>query len=116
MDLLLDNEGDLSLSIDDLQLTSDIGAKIQHLSQRLKTFLGEWFLDLRIGVAYFQQIMIKNPNPGVVDTILKREIFNTSGIKELTEFDIDVAANREMTLSFRAIADEGEIDFSEVIP
>jgi hypothetical protein len=116
MDLKQDSDGDIFLNVDDLELTSGLDAKSQHLTQRLRTFLGEWFLDLRRGVAYFQQIMIKNPNPAIVDSVLKKEIINTPGIIQLTSFDLDIATNRELTLSFRALAEEGEINFSEVIP
>lgn len=116
MDIKLDSDGDIFLNVNDLELTLGIEAKAQHLTQRLRTFLGEWFLDLRIGVAYFQQIMIKNPNPAIVDSIFKKEILNTPGILELTSFNLDIATNRELTLSFRAITEEGEINFSEVIP
>jgi hypothetical protein len=116
MDIKQDSDGDIFLNVNDLELTSGIEAKAQHLTQRLRTFLAEWFLDLRIGVAYFQQIMIKNPNPAIVDSVLKKEILNTPGILQLTSFDLDIATNRELTLSFRAITSEGEIDFSEVIP
>ncbi|MCK5610311.1 hypothetical protein KAR91_51035 [Candidatus Pacearchaeota archaeon] len=115
-DIKQDSDGDIFLNVDDLELTSGINAKIQHLRQRLRTFLGEWFLDLRIGVAYFQQIMIKNPNPAVVDSILKKEIINTPGILQLTFFDLNVSRDRLLTLSFRALTQEGEVNFSEVIP
>lgn len=115
-DIKLDSDGDIFLNINDLELTSGLEAKAQHLAQRLNTFLGEWFLDLRVGVAYFQQILIKNPNSAIVDSVLKKEILNTPGILELTSFDLDIATNRELTLSFRAITEEGEINFSEVVP
>lgn len=115
-DIKQDSEGDIFLNVDDLELTSGIDAKIQHLRQRLRTFLGEWFLDLRVGVAYFQQILIKNPNPAVVDSILKKEIINTPGILQLTFFDLNIGTDRTLTLSFRAITQEGEVNFTEVIP
>jgi hypothetical protein len=116
MDIKQDDDGDLFLNVDDLELTSGLDAKVQHLNQRLRTFLAEWFLDLRVGVAYFQQILLKNPNPAVVDSVLKKEIVNTPGVLQLTFFDLDIASNRELTLSFRALTSEGEINFSEVIP
>jgi hypothetical protein len=115
-DITLDSDGDVFVDINDLVLTSGIGAKIQHTKQRLRTFLGEWFLDLRAGVAYFQQILVKNPNPAVVDSIFKKTIINTPGTQQLTFFDIDIGTDRQLTLSFKAITEEGEVNFSEVIP
>ncbi len=115
-DIKLDSEDDAFLNVNDLELTSGIDAKIQHMKQRLRTFLGEWFLDLRVGVAYFQQIMVKNPNPAVVDSIFKKTIINTPGTQQLTLFDLGIGTDRQLTLSFKAITEEGEVNFSEVIP
>ncbi len=116
MDMKLDSEGDLFIGGDDIVLTFGIDGIAQHLTQRLRTFLGEWFLDLRIGVAYFQQILLKNPNPAMVDSIFKKEILNTPGVLELTFFDLDIGTDRTLTLSFRTITQEGEINFSEIVP
>lgn len=115
-DLLL-IDGDVAVVGNDLALTTGSEAVQQHLSQRLKTFLSEWFLDKRIGIAYLEQILIKNPDPVVVDSILKKEIVTTPGILELTQFILDFdPSSREMTLTFSARTSDGVINFSEVIP
>ena len=108
--------GDIELDGVDLGLTTGTEAIQQHLSQRLKTFLEEWFLDKRVGIAYLQQILKKNPDPVVVDSILKRQIVNTPGVRELTRFVIDISSARLMTLTFSARTTDGVINFSEVIP
>lgn len=109
-------DGDIEIEGNDLVLTTGTEAIQQHLSQRMKTFLEEWFLDKRIGIAYLQQILKKNPDPVVVDSILKREIINTPGIKELTRFVLDISSSRELLLNFSARTSDGVINFSEVIP
>ena len=109
-------DGDIELEGNDFVLTTGTEAIQQHLSQRLKTFLEEWFLDKRIGIAYLQQILKKNPDPVVVDSILKKEIINTPGVVELTRFVIDVSSSRVMTLNFSAKTSDGVINFSEAIP
>lgn len=119
MDLLLDNTTwDLVTDATDLQLVDDAEAIRQHLIQRLKTFMGEWFLDLRIGIAYRQQVMVKNPDPIVLDSLFKAEIIATPGIVELTEFGLAMDARlRQLQLTFKAVADTGAvISFNEVIP
>jgi len=115
-DIRLSTQGDIELVNGDLSLTQGADAIVQHLKQRLKTFLGEWFLDNRVGIPYFQQILIKNPDPLVLDTIFKSVVLNTPGVQELIEFDIDLeVATRIMTLTFRARTIDGEIDFSQVL-
>lgn len=108
--------GDAILDEGNFELNSGIDAVRQHLKQRLQTFLGEWFLDNRVGVPYYEHILIKNPNPSVLDTVFKSVILNTPGILELIEFDIDLdEATRQMTLVFKANTVDGEIDFSQVL-
>lgn len=75
----------------------------QNLKQRLRYFLGEWFLDQRNGIPYFEQILIKNFNPNIVDAIFKNTVLATPGIIELTSFLIDFDSKlRKMSLSFKA--------------
>ena len=104
----------------DLRLVTDADAIRQHLMQRLKTFMGEWFLDLRIGVPYLQHVMVKNPSPVVLDSVFKAEIINTPGVTELLAFDLRIdAAARQLQVDFkvRVAGDYGEIiSISEVIP
>lgn len=118
MDVLIDSiTGDISVN-SDLSLTEGTQAIEQHLRQRLQTFFQEWFLDKRIGIPYFEQVLVKNPDFVVVDSIFKREIIDTPGIEELVQFDFNFDKSlRELTLSFKARTIEGSvINFSEVIP
>ena len=116
-DLALDTDGDLLITGNDLSLTTGIDAVKQHLSQRLKTFYQECFLDTSAGIPYFQQILIKNANPQVIDSIFKRVIINTPGVTQLLEFSLEFQrTTRELFLSFRAQSTDGIIDFSEAIP
>lgn len=118
-DLTIDQDtGDLFLDETDLTLTSGQEAIRQHLSQRLRTFVGEWFLDLTEGIPYFQHILKKRPDPVIVDSVFKKEIIDTPGIKKLLDFDLDLdASTRVLTLTFRAETIEGSvIDFSEEVP
>ncbi|MEW5803904.1 MAG: hypothetical protein AB1847_17555 [bacterium] len=115
-DLALDTEGDILIQKGDLVLISGIDAIRQHLSQKIKTFYGEWFLHMAIGVPYFQQVFVKNPNLQVIDSIFKREIINTPGIVQLLEFNLNInSSTRVLNLVFKARTDEGIIDFNEVV-
>lgn len=118
MDILLDSDtGDIFLPGSDLILTSGQEAIEQHLRQRLQTFFGEWFLDGRIGVPYFQQILKKNPDLTVVDSLLKKEIIDTQGIEELTQFSANLnKSTRKLEINFEVRTIEGDvITFNEVI-
>lgn len=108
---------DIELVGNDFVLTEGIDAISQHLSQRLKTFLNEWFLDNRIGVPYFEHVLKKNFDPVIVDTVFKKEIINTPGVLELLSFSADLDnATRTLQIAFKARTSEGIIDFSEELP
>jgi len=116
-DIKLNTAGDIDISEPDLQLTSGTNAIDQHLKQRLRMFLGEWFLDNRIGLPYFQHILKKNPDAIVIDSVFKRQILTTPGVLELLSFNLDIdIPTRQLTVEFRARTSEGVIDFSLEVP
>ena len=108
---------DIELVGNDFVLTEGVDAIKQHLSQRLKTFLNEWFLDNRIGIPYFEHVLIKNFDPVVVDTVFKKQIIDTPGVLELLSFNADLDKTaRILNITFKARTSEGIINFSEVLP
>jgi len=113
----LDSTGDMDLTDGNATLTSGSEATAQRISQRLKLFLGEWFLDLTRGVPYFQQILVKSPNPVVVDAVLKREIIADPAVLELQRFDVSLDTGlRLMTVDFKVLTDAGPVDLTVTIP
>lgn len=116
-DIKQDPDGDIAIENGSPVIIDGGGDEVvQILRQRLRTGLGEWFLDTTIGVPYLQSIFKKNPSPVAIETAFKNEILNTPGVLELSEFELDVdASTRTMTLTFRVIGTDGPIDFSEVL-
>ncbi len=115
MNLKMDIDWDLAMEDNELVLIDGSEEIAQLVQQRVGTFLGEWFLDSSIGVPYFQQILKKNPDPAVIDAVLKKTISQTDGLLELTAMDIDIdAATRTLTVEFSALVedDPNEITFT----
>jgi hypothetical protein len=85
----------------DLTLITDLDALVQSIKIRLKTFFAEWILDTRIGVRYFEDILVKNPNLTQVEALLKSEILNTPNVNSLLSFasNYDPVA-RTLSVSF----------------
>lgn len=111
-DLKLTTLDDLDFSQDDLQVIDGIEAIAQHIRIRLRFFLGEWFLDQRIGIPYYRQILIKVANENIVRETLSRVIIDTPGVASLEEFafTFGVAERqaRKLLLDFLAKTDTGE--------
>ena len=116
MDLLLTiDDNDLDVSTGDLQLTEGALGIAQHLRIRLRFFLGEWFLDIRLGVPYFQRILVKNPGTSVVRTIIRDVVITTPGVASMNNFKTDYnGATRKLDVSFTAVTTSGEpLEFTE---
>lgn len=115
-DIRQTEDGDIYVAKNTLTFINGGDEVVQLLRQRLKTFLGEWFLDTRMGVPYFQEIFKKNPSPIAVEAAFKNVILATPGVLELSEFSLDIDSSlRELTVTLKAVGTDGIIDFSEVL-
>lgn len=115
MDIKLNNDLDIDISTGDLVFVEGTEAIAQHLRIRLGFFLGEWMLDRRLGVPYFQHVLIKNPKTSVVRGILRKVILRTPGV--LTVSDLLVTyepTTRIMSVSFTAqVTGDVTLNFDE---
>jgi hypothetical protein len=114
MDLKLDGNQDLVIEDGDLALVDGVDAVAQDVDIRLQFFLGEWFLDTRLGVPYYQQILGEKPRLGAVSSIIRKAIFTTPGIISISDFSIDWdGASRSITIDFRAETTEGPLVYNK---
>ncbi len=71
---------DFALVDFNLSICTDVRAIRSNIEARLRFFLGEWFIDLRQGMPYFQEIFVKNPAIPVVRSLLSRVVTTTPGV------------------------------------
>ncbi len=103
--------GDLKLTNGQIRLTQTFKQAVaQHLRIRLQFFFGEWFLDAREGIPYFQRIFVKAPDLGKISGIFRRVILETPGVVALDNLTLDFnAATRILAISsFNAKLDTNE--------
>ena len=120
-DLKIDTEtGDLAIENGDLvQLTTTNMAELveQRLKKRLGLFQGEWFLDTRQGVPYFQQILVRHPNMTAIQAVLVREILDTDGVLSLISYSQSLnTAPRSLSVSFSVETEDGPVDLGTALP
>lgn len=108
-DLALNTSGDLDLASRGLRLTArGAEALAQKLRVRLRISQGEWFLDTRVGVPYYTDVMGKQPK-GAVEALLRRVIATCPGVAAVERFSFAVnASTRRATLSFTARSADGD--------
>lgn len=83
----------------------NIEAKGQQVRIRLKTIQGEYFLDPNLGIPYFQDILVKNPNLQFIEFIFSDALRNLglNNIQIHGAFEKDI---RRFTLAWQAVDPE----------
>lgn len=80
-DLYLDGGGNLVM-------VYDAEAVGQHVRQRLMTHEGEWFLDKEAGLPWVRDILGRQYDPVLAESVLKAEILDTDGVTEISSFSV----------------------------
>lgn len=108
---------DLDLSSNNIELIEGLDEIAQKLRTRYLFFLGEWFLDLREGIPYYEKIFVKPFNQTDVNSILREVAETTPGVAEVTQFDAPFdSTTRQLAVSFTGKSDSGEpLDFGPFI-
>ena len=114
---------DILIVNNDISLTSDAyppntqplatNPVLQNILQRMRFFLGEWFLDNTQGLPYFQQILVKNPDQSKVDAIFVNVIMGTPGVTTLSAYSFAPNfSKRILVVSFTSITTSGVVSYS----
>ena len=103
------DDGDLAITNNAFALVTGPEEIRQRVTQRIRTFLGEWFLDYTVGVPYFQDIFVKAPDEDKVSAVLKNEILGTLGVLELLTFTLDLDDDRTLSVEFSVKVYNGDV-------
>lgn len=80
----------------------------QHVKIRLLWIRGEWFLNTELGLPYFKEILVKNPDLSAIDIMLKATILETPGILSLISYSSEIIKTiRKLNVSFVAESEFG---------
>jgi hypothetical protein len=91
-----------------LALVADNEAISQAIKQAVATYLGEWFLDETIGVAWVQSILVKNPNLAVVKEVIREAIAGVQGVASVDQLNVVFdKVSRGLAYTFAATSDLG---------
>lgn len=87
--LLVENTNGLDIVNFDLSFT---GGNTQYVQQKLyiklKTVLGEWYLNTTVGLPWLTEIAKKNPDIDLIEDLIRAEILSEPLVNEITEFTI----------------------------
>jgi len=81
----------------------------------MKTFNGEWYLNLNAGLPYYSDILVKSPNLDFIADIYTSAILGVSGVESIDEFELTLDG-RLLEITFIAILTNGDsITITETI-
>ena len=111
MGIRLGTDGDIELTADKRMTFTTGGDSVQqHMQIRFKFFLGEWFLDERIGVAWLQTIFKKGTPLELIRSILRRTATQTPGVRSVSKFEtVFDGATRELTVELEGLLEPGVV-------
>lgn len=81
----------------------------QKIRQRLLFIRGEWFADSRLGMPWFEEILVKNPDLRLVQARIRDVVLSVVGITScrLAEFSFD-STTRNLSLAYEATDIDGQ--------
>jgi hypothetical protein len=104
--LLQTPSGDLDITGGQTTLITDpVLAGAQTLRNKFLIFLGEWFLDTRVGWPFFQRVAIKKWNARLISNIVKNVIVNTPPFVSASVVITPPNGARKANISFVAVVD-----------
>ncbi len=103
VDFKLNSNHDLAIENFDLVLISGTDQVIQKIGQRLKLYLGEWFLDTTVGLPYYKNVFKKDYDVGLLEASFKAQILGTTGVDSLLEFNLSLQDGRTLIVTFKVV-------------
>lgn len=104
-DLKLDKNGDLFLDeVGDIATTDSI---VQAVRIRLLWFFNEWRLGPDLGLPYFEEVLLKNPNETKIKHLIREQVMSVTGVTDVTEITISIdKRTREAVIAVTFTTDE----------
>lgn len=110
IDLELDDDGNVVLSDGDLSFVTDDAEIAQSVRLRLRTWLGEWFLDKDYGVNWLGRIFKRPFSQTIARKELERVIVGTVGVKRVARVNQDIT-NGIYTYAAEVVTADNQILF-----
>lgn len=103
--------GDLDISSGNLVVEQSISqCTAWKLSNLFGFFKGEWFLDGRQGVPYFQYVLVSNPSLPLIGNIFRQVCMAAPGVASVTNMGLDFTPRtRSLAVDIAVQTNEGAV-------
>jgi len=105
LDILLTKDGDLNINgWGDITLTESVR---QAIRIRLLWFFEEWRFAPELGIPYWEEVFIKNPNIARIRRIVRNEVLSVQEVQDVRNVQISIDNDtRNARITFDAVIDE----------
>lgn len=105
--------GDFNFSGGTINFLEKGASIVQGCQLALQYFEGEWFLNPTGGLAYWQSILVKSPDPALVQVLMKNALLGVLGVTDVVELTLTLdGAARRASVKFRVDTDVGLLEGS----
>lgn len=87
VDFLFTRDGDLEITMTgDISATSSV---CQAVRTRLLWFRDEWRLAPTLGIPYFEDVFVKNPNEAIIKHHIREAVMDVDEVTDVTDISIE---------------------------
>jgi hypothetical protein len=117
VDIKITTAGEIDLTLGKPSLVTGIDQVVQKLCIRLQIFTGSWFLDLSVGIPYFDVVLRKAVNESDILQIFFEALSNTRGVASVDELSLTFNTNRTLSIDGRVTFEDSpqSREFSDTI-
>ena len=111
----------LAVDVDDdispeLAVVDGLESARQRVAQRVRLFLGEWFLDASAGVPYHRDVFVRPATPALALAIITRAIRTVPGVTDVKDVAGSIDnASRTLTYSATVVTGDGNFGVAESV-
>ena len=110
--LKLNSDGDLDIENNSFNLVVGEDEVAQKIKTVLRTIRGECFLNLSKGIPLITEVMGKNKNLNLIESLYKNEIIKIESVESLDSFVLEIQDDRSLNISANV---NGNIEINEEV-
>lgn len=107
-DLLLDSSGDITITDDDLVLSTGLDSVRQRIKMRIRMFKGEVFIDTALGTPHFDSTFARRPDLDLIKSVYRKVIGESEGVVELVSLTVELPSTRILSVKAEVLASDGQ--------
>lgn len=82
----------------------------QNIEQRIKSIMGDWYLDLRSGIPWFHGILGEKNTEPLAKKSIRRAILETPGVRSINTLEVVYnSSTRQYSVTFKALLEDNRV-------